>query len=121
MAPSILANLCRLRGWQCATSLEGDDGKALCSIITKVGHLTASFSGPRGHDSLWTTAGRTIRVANIYGPSSGLEGDLLVTGCLTRDALLRAEEAGGGLANICPLYTSPSPRDRQNSRMPSSA
>ena len=30
--------------------------------------------------------------------------------------------AGGGtLTNVCLLYTSPSPRDRQKSRMPSSA
>ena len=28
---------------------------------------------------------------------------------------------GGGWLNACLLYTSPSPRDRQNSRMPSSA
>ena len=28
---------------------------------------------------------------------------------------------GGGMANTCLLYTSPSPRDRQKSRMPSSA
>ena len=31
-----------------------------------------------------------------------------------------AIEVGGGF-NICLLYTSPSPRDRQKSRMPSSA
>ena len=28
---------------------------------------------------------------------------------------------GGAPANVCLLYTSPSPRDRQKSRMPSSA
>ena len=30
-------------------------------------------------------------------------------------------EAGGSAGNLCLLYTSPSPRDRQKSRMPSSA
>ena len=29
--------------------------------------------------------------------------------------------SSGGTVNICLLYTSPSPRDRQKSRMPSSA
>ena len=32
-----------------------------------------------------------------------------------------AEQAGWGLTNTCLLYTSPSPRDRTRSRMPSSA
>ena len=31
------------------------------------------------------------------------------------------EEHGGTIFNTCLLYTSPSPRDRQKSRMPSSA
>ena len=34
---------------------------------------------------------------------------------------LRAAGLGGGQGGVCLLYTSPSPRDRQKSRMPSSA
>ena len=34
---------------------------------------------------------------------------------------LTLSEIGGGPANICLLYTSPSPRDQRGSRMPSSA
>ena len=30
-------------------------------------------------------------------------------------------QSADGVANLCLLYTSPSPRDRQKSRMPSSA
>ena len=37
------------------------------------------------------------------------------------EALVRANEFSGGRIQICLLYTSPSPRDRQKSRMPSSA
>ena len=40
--------------------------------------------------------------------------------CLERE-LKRKEERGGELHSTCLLYTSPSPRDRQKSRMPSSA
>ena len=35
--------------------------------------------------------------------------------------LLAVARAGAGVNNICLLYTSPSPRDRQKARMPSSA
>ena len=35
--------------------------------------------------------------------------------------LLTALEASGAQVQVCLLYTSPSPRDRQKSRMPSSA
>ena len=34
---------------------------------------------------------------------------------------LQAEEGGVNLVSICLLYTSPSPRDKRQSRMPSSA
>ena len=36
-------------------------------------------------------------------------------------ATLRLDVVGHGAARACLLYTSPSPRDRQKSRMPSSA
>ena len=41
---------------------------------------------------------------------------------ITDEAILKALKVAGGRALItCLLYTSPSPRDRQRSRMPSSA
>ena len=48
----------------------------------------------------------------------GSDGDQL--GIMsTKDALMKAEEEGLDL--VCLLYTSPSPRDKTVSRMPSSA
>ncbi len=44
------------------------DGKVLCAVISKIGHLTAAYAGVRSHDCHWTTAGHTIRIANLYGP-----------------------------------------------------
>ena len=38
-----------------------------------------------------------------------------------KERTIRSYEAGDTIYNICLLYTSPSPRDRQKSRMPSSA
>ena len=50
----------------------------------------------------------------------------LAPGRLTLEGYLRCTvyyqgEEGAGLCQTCLLYTSPSPRDRQKSRMPSSA
>ena len=38
-----------------------------------------------------------------------------------RAIVIKIGDVVGDVANICLLYTSPSPRDRQKSRMPSSA
>ena len=65
-------------------------------------------------------------------PGQGGEGDgALITGCQAHETSADACPGGdptkayGALTNalttICLLYTSPSPRDRQKSRMPSSA
>ena len=40
---------------------------------------------------------------------------------VAQNIVVAAESAGLGICYICLLYTSPSPRDRQKSRMPSSA
>ncbi len=65
LPPGLLANLCRARGWQVAVSLADTDGKVLCAVISKIGYLTAAFADLRSHDCLWTTAGHTIRIANL--------------------------------------------------------
>ena len=72
-------------------------------------------------------------------PAAGLTvvASLLVTGCLHEDGLADVADAFGasarerkleimrdskiGTYGVCLLYTSPSPRDRTRSRMPSSA
>ena len=51
----------------------------------------------------------------------GLESKLNETGSEVKFVLERNLTMLGTIATICLLYTSPSPRDRQKSRMPSSA
>ena len=73
-------------------------------------------------------------VRNIGGSVSDAEGksNALSAECIAADAGARSQGAMAGsaiaagvavpaLSSICLLYTSPSPRDRQKSRMPSSA
>ena len=49
-------------------------------------------------------------------------GDCLNSGCVPSKALLAAAKAAHHAhGNSCLLYTSPSPRDKRQSRMPSSA
>ena len=51
----------------------------------------------------------------LYGQTTGNERDPTQMRCDQADAALLTE------VSLCLLYTSPSPRDRQKSRMPSSA
>ena len=59
----------------------------------------------------------------LHGIRDVLGGDRGAVGVL--DAVLEGEgpgeAVGGDLTEVCLLYTSPSPRDRTRSRMPSSA
>ena len=82
---------------------------------------------------------KTIKVKDAYEPLIAEESDnLLDDDSLTREALelvendgivfldeidkiARNADRGGGSADVCLLYTSPSPRDQRGSRMPSSA
>ena len=75
-------------------------------MISKIGFLTAAFADLRSHDCLWTTAGHTIRIANLYGPCGGTDADLMETSALARSALIRAEAGGGGPAVILGDYNS---------------
>ena len=71
------------------------------------------FSNPKHFADIMTAAGFPMVDLNVWAASATelMAGILLLSGFLTRV---------GGLLG-CLLYTSPSPRDRQKSRMPSSA
>ena len=83
------------------------------------GDLTAGRSGPAGLSS--TTRGV---IAGGYGPGNSDVIDYVTIATLGDAAdfgdLLEVNQECRGLSS-CLLYTSPSPRDRQKSRMPSSA
>ena len=64
-----------------------------------------------------------IEINNVYkifgnNPSSVLP---MVKNGATKDEILEQTGHTVGLDNVCLLYTSPSPRDVEESRMPSSA
>ena len=66
------------------------------------------------------------KYASIFGPTTGDRVRLADTELFAEvenDYTVYGEEVkfGGGKVISCLLYTSPSPRDRQKSRMPSSA
>ena len=57
-------------------------------------------------------------IQKLSGPSRGCVGPEVLESFHEEES---AQGAKGGTFQICLLYTSPSPRDRQKSRMPSSA
>ena len=65
---------------------------------------------------------QTAALAGEAGWLSALAALPVLLGlCWVLFALLRPAGEGAGLAQVCLLYTSPSPRDGATSRMPSSA
>ena len=68
---------------------------------------------------MWTTLRAALRTVPIIGPR------FFSTGYHSKKAQMLDEETkrriGEAHSDGCLLYTSPSPRDRQKSRMPSSA
>ena len=67
-----------------------------------------------------TEAGMTVDVI-LTAAAAEFVRPLTFEALTGRPALTSLWERGHALAHICLLYTSPSPRDRQKSRMPSSA
>ena len=77
---------------------------------------------------LESDSGETVRLSDLRGkpvvlyfyPKDDTPG-CTRQACGIRDAWSEFQRAGAEVFGICLLYTSPSPRDRQKSRMPSSA
>ena len=86
--------------------------------------LVVIGSGPGGYVCAIRAAQLGLRVACVDKRSSH-GGTCLNIGCIPSKALLHASEVFAEAAHAgdmgCLLYTSPSPRDRQKTRMPSSA
>ena len=61
------------------------------------------------------------KISHIGIVGAGLMGKSIAQNCLKRKISVTILDAEDGLADACLLYTSPSPRDRTRSRMPSSA
>ena len=89
-------------------------------VISYMGEIIAEAT----EDSIWAGTAVAGKFNGFLGAVTGL---LLpgVDGTVNQDAASGAYTAANIIANLqsltCLLYTSPSPRDRQKSRMPSSA
>ena len=94
----------------------------------KIGLLTVSLYLLEGIFGLPVFAGtpeKGIGIAYFIGPTMGyLIGFLIaayLAGCFKYKDCFEYKKTELEISEICLLYTSPSPRDRQKSRMPSSA
>ena len=96
---------------------EGIDDKeeqlAFISIIVRL--IVVAWSGFIVSLNYITIPGYSNEPKDITFPAS------LLTGALASFGLEGAKKRGDGTYKPCLLYTSPSPRDRTRSRMPSSA
>ena len=86
--------------------------------------ITAGFTGPGGHSSLSDITARPLLDAARLAAKVGDYADAHLdfgTAPFKGLCVNIGEIESDGAYNVCLLYTSPSPRDRQKSRMPSSA
>ena len=77
-------------------------------------------SGSGGGTTTTTGSGNTFKIA-LYTSSASLGAGTTAYTTSNEVSGTGYTAAGNTLTNVCLLYTSPSPRDRQKSRMPSSA
>ena len=108
-----------LIGGSGADFLNGGEGVDTADYFSSNASVTINLS--TGMASGGHAAGDTLaEVENIYG-SDGF-GDTLIGDAASNVLMgLGGDDTIFGEAGDCLLYTSPSPRDRQKSRMPSSA
>ena len=88
---------------------------------------TESWTGAGQPIGVWATGG-SLNTARRQLAGAGLQGAALAFGGVNPSATQAVTESYNGSSwtevndlNTCLLYTSPSPRDRTRSRMPSSA
>ena len=80
------------------------------ALFAVQGHRHGAFEQRHAHDAV-TQAEAGVGVRDLLGfPGGGRGRDVVLEGLV-----------GTRVGDVCLLYTSPSPRDRQKSRMPSSA
>ena len=79
-------------------------------VITELNSSEISVRGSDGQVERFIFQGPSARAVSVDGKAFNIPADIQVTGAVPMKLVER-----------CLLYTSPSPRDRQKSRMPSSA
>ena len=120
----------RARRWQTRSVVESLESRALLTMFTVTslednldddGETTLreaieQANANEGADEIVFASGLSgvIELDSDLGILPGITDDLIITGNGRSDTVIDGLDA-------CLLYTSPSPRDRQKSRMPSSA
>ena len=104
--------------------LEQGLGQLLKKTITGEGTRLTKVEG-RGQVYL-ADAGKKVTVLNLNNETVFVNGNDLLAFEPSIDYKVKmmkkmSSMLAGGLFNVCLLYTSPSPRDKRQSRMPSSA
>ena len=97
------------------TQTDGSDN------FIKLTNTTNSTSNTTG--SIISTGGIGISKSMVIGENLNVHGDIHANGAISADGSITLGDAATDniVFNACLLYTSPSPRDRTRSRMPSSA
>ena len=104
----------------------GEEADIVVQLDRETGKITATLSGELlGEDQIGRIGAQTAKQVIIQKVKEAERDSLMIEyreqiGEIVAGIIGRAD---GGVAtvNLCLLYTSPSPRDRQKSRMPSSA
>ena len=79
------------------------------------------FSSAYANESAWSLleeGGKIVFIRHAYAPGGGDPDNFVIEDCSTQRNL---NQQGIDQSISCLLYTSPSPRDKRQSRMPSSA
>ena len=105
------------------TITDGHGGTATATVSVTV---TAVNRGPIAMNDVVTLLEDTVAVVDVRSNDRDPDGDVLSLSAVTQAAhgiveIANAHMIGAMRLISCLLYTSPSPRDRQKSRMPSSA
>ena len=107
--------------------LVADESQVLTRVLATPDSPLLFIVAGRNNDlrtlySHWTGQIRKSRLGVLLVPDVDYDGDLLGVRLPRHPVATMSEARGYGCQNgACLLYTSPSPRDRQKSRMPSSA
>ena len=127
-----MLDLGNARGGVMGTTLFDVSGMGFSNNRDFAGQSNLSFNAGQNESDALLTYDRSINVptTGLVGPASNSFGMTSSTGASfvivmkshSNDAKMAFQfYMGDGSGNDCLLYTSPSPRDRQKSRMPSSA
>ena len=93
-------------------------------LLVKNGRIIDGSGRPAFHGDVGVEHGRIVELGRLDGAARRTieaDGRVIAPGFVDNHCHYDAQVLWDPLCTYCLLYTSPSPRDRQKSRMPSSA